>query len=243
MSLPRPSQSMDDVRAFFDDFARRNVDQHGPLERQLAYRVGLLAAHASFRPDDVVLDLGCGDGNHLRALAGRIGRGIGIDVAPGMIESARRATDAEHLDFRTDDARHLETVAPDAVDVVISVGALEHMIEPGAMLRSVARVLRPGGRFVCLTLHGDYLWYRTVAPALRYATRHLATDRRLTAPEAQALLQDAGFGSSTVDYWSFVPRGDMPPILAALFDGLDALGRWLHLPILRGGLLLSAHLP
>jgi ubiquinone/menaquinone biosynthesis C-methylase UbiE len=37
----------------------------------------------------VVLDLGCGNGHHLLALAPEVARGIGIDVSPGMIALAR----------------------------------------------------------------------------------------------------------------------------------------------------------
>ena len=37
-------------------------------------------------PDSVVIDLGCGEGKLLTALARHIGGGIGIDVSPHMVE-------------------------------------------------------------------------------------------------------------------------------------------------------------
>jgi 2-polyprenyl-6-hydroxyphenyl methylase/3-demethylubiquinone-9 3-methyltransferase len=43
------------------------------------------------RPTDVVLDVGCGNGDHLLALGPELDRGIGIDISPGMIELARAA--------------------------------------------------------------------------------------------------------------------------------------------------------
>ena len=243
MPSSRPNHPIDDVQAFFDDFASENTDRHGDPDQLLAYRVKLLDSYADFRPDDVVLDLGCGDGNHLRAIAPKIERGVGVDIAPRMVESAASQSSFDNLTFYVDDARRLSKIGADAVDVVICVGALEHMIDQEAALQNVSRVLRPGGRFVCLTLNGGYTWYQTVAPALGYQTKHLATDRRLTAAEAESYLQDAGFHAISVDYWTFVPRGDMSTLLARIFDGLDVLGRWTGLSSLRGGLVLSAQHP
>lgn len=72
------------------------------------------------------------------------GRVIGVDLSHGML--ARAAA-------KTDDARVLWLCAPaeelpafDATfDVVTCLEALEFMIEPGAALAELARVLRPGG--------------------------------------------------------------------------------------------------
>ena len=244
---PTPVDSIADVRAFFDRFAPRNTEQHGTADALLRYRVGLLKHYGRFTSNDTVLDLGCGDGNHLRMLASDIDSGIGIDVSPAMVQSARRAAralpNADHLSFQVDDARTLATISRNSVDCVICVGALEHMMDPGSVLHSVHRVLRPGGRFVALTLNGGYVWYRWVAPMLRIPTRHLETDRRLTAATAHTLLRRAGFARIALDYWTFVPRGDMPAGWPPVWDALDLLGRWLNCPALRGGLVLAATAP
>ena len=243
----QPVRSMADVRAFFDDFASRNTEQHGTARALLRYRVHLLKHYAAFRSTDTVIDLGCGNGNHLREIAPDIGQGLGIDVSPAMVESARRAARtadlADRLCFRVDDARTLDTCTSKLADAVFCVGALEHMMDPGVVLQSVHRVLRPGGRFVALTLNGDYLWYRLIAPLLGIPTRHLESDRRLTAAAARTLLQRAVFTNITLNYWTFVPRGDMPAGWPPIWDGLDVLGRWLNCPALRGGLVLTAVRP
>lgn len=237
-----PSTSTADIRAFFDRFARENTEQHGNPSRLLSYRIALLRRHARLQRSDIVLDLGCGNGHHLFALDGAFDMGIGIDISPAMVASAQRASSAftgSRYQFQADNAETLSSIDDAAIDVAFCVGALEHMIDKPAVIRAVRRVLRPGGRFVCLTLNNDYLWYSCVAPRLRYETRHLATDLRLNATDARQLLADAGFSSIQVTPWTFVPAGDMPKGWARVFRMLDGAGRLLRISTLRGGLVLT----
>ena len=61
-------------------------------------RIGQLARFAEITADDVVLDIGCGDGRALLALAETVGcKGVGIDIDPELVEIAActaRAADA-----------------------------------------------------------------------------------------------------------------------------------------------------
>jgi SAM-dependent methyltransferase len=134
-------------------------------------------------------------------------------------------------------------VGDGAADAVLCVGALEHMPDKAAVLRQVRRVLKPGGAFVCLTPNAAYLWYAHLAPWLGLATKHLSTDRFLDEPELLRLLDGAGLAVEIVDYWTFVPRGDLPAGLAAALDGLDAVGRRFRIARLRGGLCCRAVRP
>lgn len=243
MPLPTPlsTRTTAEVKAFFDAFAQENYERHGAADRLLAYRLACLERYAPFQSQETVLDVGCGDGNHLFALAPRIGKGLGVDVSEGMIAVARerRAVSlwADRLSFRVDDAETLASVADASVDVVTCIGALEHMLDQRAVLASIHRVLRPGGRFVGLTLNGDYLWYR-LADRLGIPTRHLSSDHRPTATEAGRWLTAAGFTDIRLDYWTFVPRGDAPHPLAPVLTLLDRLGHVVAPARLRGGLLV-----
>src|SRR5204863_7787581 len=133
-----PVQSTAEVRDFFDRAAHTYSEQHGSPKRLLKYRVGLIKRHARPSAGDVVLDVGCGDGHHLRALAGDIGHGIGIDLSPAMIELARArqrdSTWPDRLDFLSEDAERLEVMADGSVDLAICVGAFEHMLDKPAVL-------------------------------------------------------------------------------------------------------------
>jgi SAM-dependent methyltransferase len=93
-----------------------------------------------------VLDLACGDGPLLAALAARGQGGLtltGIDMSPGELLAARRrvGTAVTLLQAR---AQALP-LADAGVDIVLSHMALMLMDDAPAVLREVARVLRPGG--------------------------------------------------------------------------------------------------
>jgi ubiquinone/menaquinone biosynthesis C-methylase UbiE len=86
------------------------------------------------------LDVGCGDGRHLRAAAARGSRAIGIDYDAAEVRHARArlgpaayfvVADAAHLPFREG-----------ALDAVICTETLEHLPDDSAALAEIARVLR-----------------------------------------------------------------------------------------------------
>ena len=162
-------------------------------------------------------------------LADSFARGIGIDLSPAMLRVARRQMArspwGQKLQFTVDLAEQLGSVADASIDVVFSVGALEHMLDKGRVVANVFRVLRPGGRFICLTPNGHYLWYRWLAPLCRLETRHLSTDWYLSRRQLAHLLHTAGFRDPAFSYWTFIPHGDMHPLHAALLDVLDRCGR------------------
>jgi len=239
-----PARSTADIQSFFDRCSSEYVEQHGDADQLLEYRLGLVRAHGGLRATDVVLDVGCGNGHHLLALAPELARGVGIDLSPGMIGVARaRLTGSpwqHRVSFAVDDGERLSSIAPASIDLALCIGALEHMLDKPAVLASIHRVLAPGGRFFCLTPDGAHPWYRTIAPLLGFSTKHLSTDRFLTRADLSALLHQAGFTRAELGSWSFIPRGDMPPALAALLGGLDAVGRVARLDSLRGGLWTCA---
>jgi cyclopropane fatty-acyl-phospholipid synthase-like methyltransferase len=109
--------------------------------------VARMLALAGTTKDDVVYDLGCGDGRIPIAAAKTYGaRGVGIDIDPRRIEESRanaRAAGVEHLvEFRLEDAM--------TADVRPATVVTLYMLSSGnAKLRPVlTRQLRPGARIV-----------------------------------------------------------------------------------------------
>jgi ubiquinone/menaquinone biosynthesis C-methylase UbiE len=243
--VPTSSHSTTDIKSFFDQCAStESPEQHGPPQRLLEYRLALVRDLARPRPGDVVLDLGCGNGHHLLALGPEVVRGIGIDVSPRMIELARTRLRSSpwraNLTFEVDDAEKLEGIADHSIDLAICIGAFEHMLDKRAVLDSIYRVLKFGGHFFCLTPNADYVWYRIIAPLLGFATKHLSSDRMLTQDELSVLLDQTGFRHIRSAPWTFIPKGDMPALVALLLTAIDAVGRRARLDSLRGGLALCA---
>jgi len=93
-------------------------------------------------PAGRVLDLGCGDGVFGARVAGAAGR-YGVDTSADRLRLAA----ATGTRVARADAAALP-YPPASLDAVIANSTLEHLPDPGAAVREVARVLRPHGRFV-----------------------------------------------------------------------------------------------
>ena len=126
-----------------------------PFLRQVAARVLALLA---LGPGERVLEVGCGTGVFLPALARAVGPNgavAGIDHEAGFLVRARERVDAAGVGDRValEVADALALPFPDAsFDAAHIERVLMHLADPGGALREVRRVLRPGGRAVVAEL-------------------------------------------------------------------------------------------
>lgn len=100
-----------------------------------------------------VLDLGCGPGHWSARLADRVGESgavTGLDLAPGMLEEARRRHGGR-VRWLCADAAALP-LPGGCLDLVFSNLALQWCPDLEAVLAELHRVLRPGGRALINTL-------------------------------------------------------------------------------------------
>lgn len=115
------------------------------------------------RPDEKVVDVGCGAGTDTLIAAMQVGpRGavIGVDMTPEMRERAAGGAGALGLDqveIRAGFAEELP-VSDGWADVVISNGVVNLCPDKQQVFREMLRVLRPGGRIQI----GDILVHREV---------------------------------------------------------------------------------
>jgi 2-polyprenyl-3-methyl-5-hydroxy-6-metoxy-1,4-benzoquinol methylase len=240
----RAVSSREDVIEHFDALASRYTEAHGSADRLLAYRLGVIRQLLAGAPRGTLLEIGCGTAVHALALASEFTSVIGTDISPAMVDVARQhvrlAGQTARVSVRVDPAEELATVADHSIDVVLCVGAFEHMPTKRQVLGQVRRVLTPGGRLICLTPNGGYVWYKHLAPLLRRPVRHLSTDRFLTGAHMEALVTAAGLETVERRLWTFVPRGDLPAGVGPVLAALDWCGRRTGMAFLRGGIAVAA---
>jgi SAM-dependent methyltransferase len=102
-----------------------------------------------------ILEVGCGSAMCSRWLAGELARPIACDLSAGMLRHARDGAAATGIDVPLvqADAAHLP-FRDDCFDTAFTAfGAIPFVADTAAIMREVARVLRPGGRWVFATTH------------------------------------------------------------------------------------------
>jgi predicted TPR repeat methyltransferase len=135
------------VRATFDGFASQ-FDRH--LVENLDYRVPEMLGSAvralSPRSQMDILDLGCGTGlcgEYLHDLTRRL---VGVDLAPKMLDEARRRGRYHEL-VNAEIGQFLCAQAPASFDLVVAADVLIYIGDLARVFEQVARVLRPAGLF------------------------------------------------------------------------------------------------
>ncbi len=123
--------------------------QHPRLDLP-AWALGLAALTGT----ETVADIGCGNGIYLAELARRRHAGpvAGVDLSTGMLHDARGR--ALHAGLVAGDAVALP-LRDGACDVALAMQMLDHVPGPGAAVRELRRITRPGGQvLVALNGHG-----------------------------------------------------------------------------------------
>jgi SAM-dependent methyltransferase len=135
-----------------------------------------------------VADIGCGPGHVSRYLHEKGVVVVGVDLAPGMIEVARRRSPS--LDFRVGDMRALD-FGDASLGGIVAFYSIVHF-EPqelGAVFREMRRVLVPGG----LALVSFHAGEDVVHVEELFGVR-VSLDFRFHAPERVCgSLREAGF--------------------------------------------------
>jgi len=95
------------------------------------------------KPQERILDLGCGTGQLTQEIAAYGANVSGIDRKPAMIEKAKQ--NYPQLQFTVAEATDFEV---EPLDAVFSNAVLHWIPEPDAVIRCVYQALKPNGRFV-----------------------------------------------------------------------------------------------
>lgn len=131
-----------------------SYDRHAILQKEMADEI---FAWADTENPSSILDIGCGTGYLTARLAKRFPSAevVGIDIAPGMIEVARRKSAQKNLLFAVGDGEGLP-FSGHSFDLVVANASLQWM-RLSEVLPEVLRVLRPKGKFLFNTFGPETL--------------------------------------------------------------------------------------
>ncbi len=166
-------------------FARLMNTSHAPL-------TDWALAHLEIGRDATVLDIGCGGGRTIEALAAKAASVYGIDYAAGSVAASRAHNKRPIAEGRVFIERASVSHLPFAdnfFDLATAIETQYYWPNVEADMREILRVLKPGGRLMVVAesyrgARNDWL----LGPAMRLLGSH-----RLSVDDHRALFKTAGY--------------------------------------------------
>lgn len=185
-------------------------------EQEAEHVVALLARHGVVGAGRV-LDLACGAGRHLAAVARRGATVCGLDLSMPLLRTgrARGAGPLVRGDIR---ALPLRSAACDAVlNLFTSFGYFDDDRDHERVLAEVARVLRPGGRFVLDFLNAPQVKASLVARDERTHELGVVVQERSLSGDGRHVIKTihlTGEGRSFMERVRLFDRAELEAMLA-----------------------------
>jgi 2-polyprenyl-6-hydroxyphenyl methylase / 3-demethylubiquinone-9 3-methyltransferase len=178
-------------------YIRDRIDQHWQCDE--CGRTPLAGKRA--------LDVGCGAGLLTEPLTRLGARATGVDAAPELIVAAREHAAAMGLDIDYRERTVEETEGQ--FDLVTAMEVVEHVADPGAFLKALAKRLAPGGLLILSTPNATG-WSRLMMIVIGEGTGRIPKGThdfgKFLGPERmQQLLADAGLKCLDVEGIAWSP--------------------------------------
>jgi ubiquinone/menaquinone biosynthesis C-methylase UbiE len=205
------SQMKSRVRTYFDEKAEEYTDRHyfetkGGVLWARHRAILQMISEAKLPAGANVLEVGCGPGLLSVELAALGYRGVGLDVAPAMIERCKRQASelAIHSwDYTLGDAEAL-AVPSNSFDLVVAAGVIEYLPTDERMLREVWRVLKPDG-LLMLNVTNRYGYTACLTPLLNRIKQSAGVSKAMSS--VRRFVVGGKYGAITVN---FAPRKHGP---------------------------------
>ena len=198
----------------FGALAQRWWDPEGPQKPLHALnpaRLGYVAQRTPLQGARV-LDVGCGAGLLSEALARDGAQVTALDLAPELVKVARLhgLESGVTVDYRLQSVESLAEEMPGQFDAVTCMEMLEHVPDPGSVIRACATLLRPGGRLFLSTLNRTPAAFALAIVGAEYIARLLPKGthqyRDFIRPhELAAWLREAGLQLEDVSGLMYEP--------------------------------------
>lgn len=130
------------------------LDEDHAWHRHAKSEVAQILELTGLQAPATILDVGCGDGRHVREFAARGFTALGIDIAPRLV-SRGLTTRTDGTQFEVADAR--KTIPQGPFDLVTClydvIGSSAQADDDLVLTQNMARVLRPGGYLVATVMN------------------------------------------------------------------------------------------
>lgn len=137
----------------FADFYSQGIHFFSPerfVKQFLSKRSDTLFAFTPVIKKTVMLDLGCGSGEHMKDFLPNVKHIYGVDYSKQMIDIAakelKKFPRSSYTLIKADAAR--VPLKAKSIDVIIAMGLLDYVSSPEDVLRECKRLLKPGGILV-----------------------------------------------------------------------------------------------
>ena len=198
-------------RQLFDRIARKYARKDFTESTSLAREYQLLHAVApvleQIGTDGTILDVGCGVGAAAKYLANRCERYIGIDHSAEMIRLANQlSTNDVATEFVAADVTEVEW-QHERVDLVLAIGALHHMTDVGAVLRSLRRVAKPNAWLVAIEPQSGNPLISLARSVRKRIDKGYSEDQHFfSAAELRCLCEQSGLVDVTLEHQGFCSK-------------------------------------
>jgi 2-polyprenyl-3-methyl-5-hydroxy-6-metoxy-1,4-benzoquinol methylase len=123
-----------------------------------------------------VLDAGCGGGRYCKVVAEAGGNVVGADHTDAVNKAAKLCSHLDNVKLTQADLKHLP-FEPASFDFVFSIGVMHHDSNTKAVFDSVAKMVKPGGRYSVWLYRRNQWWQEWLNTALRNRTTRWQPER------------------------------------------------------------------
>jgi len=241
-----------EIKEFFDKAAidrNANIARNLIVEYEQKVRSEMVISMIDPKPEEVILDGGCGNARDLIQLAPHGCKCVGIDFSPNMVEEAKKelaTRNIQRVEVEVGDLTSLR-FPDETFDKVFASEVLEHVPDYGKAISEMARVLKPGGWAVITTPNRHSLYgfdrYVICEKILRLKPRH-PYDEWKTHKELARALENNGFEIARSAGACYMPGCLMPYRLPNILKRLlikivGSVEPWLSRALPRSGYVLA----
>ncbi len=177
------------IAAYFDSIAPKWDSWENLNSLEVQFDNGL--KRFGLRPDEHVLDVGCGTGNLTAAILCQLsqaGRITAVDISSRMIEIAQTKINDLRVKWVCDSVENMTTFK-NVFDRVICYSVWPHLENSGIAAKLFQSMLKPSGKLHIWHLRSRETINKTHAGASKVISNHMLVPASLTA----VLLEQSGF--------------------------------------------------